>query len=126
MCAEVFTSLVSTVVHVWRMVTEERSKFLAGRNDQVPDFVFLAHVLDLVSAMHVQFIFRWHSSMPFAVKPLLLVFWPVAIVIMLCMWAWSKTFLVSMYRLRGRLHQIWAVPRFGFQVRVLIRALEQF
>nr|CAD1827840.1 unnamed protein product [Ananas comosus var. bracteatus] len=112
---EVFTSLVSTVVHVWRMVTEERSKFLAGRNDQVPDFVFLAHVLDLVSAMHVQFIFRWHSSMPFAVKPLLLVFWPVAIVIMLCMWAWSKTFLVSMYRLRGRLHQIWAVPRFGFQ-----------
>ncbi|XP_020091196.1 protein ECERIFERUM 3-like [Ananas comosus] len=86
-----------------------------GRNDQVPDFVFLAHVLDLVSAMHVQFIFRWHSSMPFAVKPLLLVFWPVAIVIMLCMWAWSKTFLVSMYRLRGRLHQIWAVPRFGFQ-----------
>lgn len=34
---------------------------------------------------------------------------------MLLMWAWSKTFLVTFYNLRGRLHQTWAVPRFGFQ-----------
>lgn len=35
--------------------------------------------------------------------------------IMLVMWGWSKTFLVSFYNLRGRLHQTWVVPRFGFQ-----------
>ncbi|GFY80661.1 fatty acid hydroxylase superfamily [Actinidia rufa] len=34
---------------------------------------------------------------------------------MLVMWAKSKTFLFSFYGLRGRLHQTWVVPRFGFQ-----------
>ncbi|XP_028083461.1 very-long-chain aldehyde decarbonylase GL1-1-like [Camellia sinensis] len=34
---------------------------------------------------------------------------------MLVMWAKSKTFSVSFYNLRGRLHHTWAVPRFGFQ-----------
>ncbi|URE21326.1 WAX2 C-terminal domain [Musa troglodytarum] len=34
---------------------------------------------------------------------------------MLMMWARSKTFLVCLYCLRGRLHQVWMVPRFGFQ-----------
>ncbi|KAG4938648.1 hypothetical protein JHK86_044789 [Glycine max] len=35
--------------------------------------------------------------------------------ILLEMWAWSKTFLVSFYYRRGRLHQTWVVPRCGFQ-----------
>ncbi|KAG5099389.1 hypothetical protein JHK82_044441 [Glycine max] len=35
--------------------------------------------------------------------------------ILLAMWAWSKTFLVSFYYRRGRLHQTWVVPRCGFQ-----------
>ncbi|KAF2310376.1 hypothetical protein GH714_008278 [Hevea brasiliensis] len=33
----------------------------------------------------------------------------------LTMWARAKTFLISFYNLRGRLHATWAVPRFGFQ-----------
>ncbi|WOL08605.1 protein ECERIFERUM 3 [Canna indica] len=94
-----------------------QEEIASGKNDQIPEFVFLAHVVDLVSALHVPFMFRSCSSMPFSIKscPYVLVMWPLSFVIMLIMWAWSKTFLVSFYYLRGRLHQMWVVPRFGFQ-----------
>lgn len=86
-----------------------------GKYGRVPDFVFLAHVVDVISALHVPFVFRSFGSLPFATRIFLLPLWPQAFVIMLVMWAWSKTFLVTFYNLRGRLHQTWAVPRFGFQ-----------
>ncbi|KAG1326498.1 putative protein ECERIFERUM 3 [Cocos nucifera] len=86
-----------------------------GKNDEVPDFVFLAHVVDVSSSIHVPFLFRTFGSMPYSFKPFLLVIWPAAFLTMLIMWAWSKTFLISFYKLRGQLHQIWAVPRYGFQ-----------
>ncbi|KAK6944289.1 putative domain Wax2, C-terminal [Dillenia turbinata] len=87
----------------------------AGKNGRVPDFVFLAHVVDVSSAMHVPFVFRSYGSMPFTFRFFLLPMWPFTFLIMLAMWAWSKTFLISFYYIRGRLHQTWAVPRFGFQ-----------
>lgn len=85
-------------------------------NDRVPDFVFLAHVVDVVSSMHVPFAFRSCSSLPWAMRPVLLPLWPVAFAFMLLQWFFSKTFTVSFYFLRGRLHQTWSVPRYGFQV----------
>ncbi|KAL2462244.1 Protein ECERIFERUM 3 [Abeliophyllum distichum] len=84
-------------------------------NDRVPDFVFLAHVVDVMSAMHAPFVFRSFSSIPFGIKPFLFPMWPYTVLVMLIMWAKSKTFLFSFYNLRGRLHQTWVVPRFGFQ-----------
>ncbi|RZS12719.1 hypothetical protein BHM03_00044198 [Ensete ventricosum] len=90
----------------------------AGKNDRVPDFVFLAHVVDIFSSVHVPFVLRSASSMPFFTNPLLFFLWPLAFFSMLVMWALSKTFLLSFYNLRGRLHQTWVVPRFGFQVVV--------
>ncbi|XP_059636090.1 very-long-chain aldehyde decarbonylase CER3 [Cornus florida] len=87
----------------------------SGENGRVPDFVFLAHVVDITSAMHVCFVFRSFASRPYATRIFLLPFWPVCFVVMLVMWAKSKTFLVSFYNLRNRLHQTWSVPRFGFQ-----------
>ncbi|RRT41058.1 hypothetical protein B296_00042459 [Ensete ventricosum] len=86
------------------------------KKDQVPDFVFLAHVIDVISSMHVPFVFRSISSMAFTNYIFLLVFWPIAFLVMLFMWAFSKAFLLSFYTLRGRLHQTWVVPRYGFQV----------
>ncbi|XP_066371410.1 very-long-chain aldehyde decarbonylase GL1-3-like [Miscanthus floridulus] len=86
-----------------------------GMNDRVPDFVFLAHVVDVVSSMHVPFAFRSCSSLPWATHPVLLPLWPVAFGFMLLQWFFSKTFTVSFYFLRGRLHQTWSVPRYGFQ-----------
>ncbi|XP_010914063.1 very-long-chain aldehyde decarbonylase GL1-1 isoform X2 [Elaeis guineensis] len=105
---------------VWGGTTNSKSWELhkeinEGKNDEVPDFVFLAHVVDVSSSIHVPFICRTFGSMPYSFKPFLLVIWPAAFLTMLVMWAWSKTFLVSFYKLRGRLHQIWAVPRYGFQ-----------
>ncbi|XP_072963927.1 very-long-chain aldehyde decarbonylase GL1-2-like [Typha angustifolia] len=94
---------------------ELQKEISSGKNDQVPDFVFLVHVVDVISSMHVAFGFRAVSSMPFAFNPLLLPLWPLAFLAMVAMWIWSKTFLVSFYNLRGRLHQTWAVPRYGFQ-----------
>ncbi|KAA8535450.1 hypothetical protein F0562_030453 [Nyssa sinensis] len=85
------------------------------KNGRVPDFVFLAHGVDLTSAMHAPFLLRSLGSKPFTIKIFLLPFWPCVFVVMLLMWAKSKTFLFSFYNLRGRLHQTWAVPRFGFQ-----------
>ncbi|KAH0458983.1 hypothetical protein IEQ34_011797 [Dendrobium chrysotoxum] len=87
----------------------------SGKNIHVPDFVFLAHAVDAVSSMHASFAFRSFSSMPFRILPFILVLWPGAFLIMLVMWACSKTFLLSFYNLHGRLHQYWVVPRHGFQ-----------
>ncbi|XP_073002940.1 very-long-chain aldehyde decarbonylase GL1-2-like [Typha latifolia] len=94
---------------------ELQKEISSGKNDQVPDFVFLAHVVDVISSLHVSFVFRSVSSMPFAANLILLPLWPGAFVCMLLMWALSKTFLVTFYNLRGRLHQTWTVPRYGFQ-----------
>ncbi|KAI3694733.1 hypothetical protein L1987_77703 [Smallanthus sonchifolius] len=80
-----------------------------------PDFVFLAHVVDITSSLHSPFVTRSFSSMPYNARLFLLPQWPFAFLVMLVMWARSKTFLFSFYNLRGRLHQTWVVPRFGFQ-----------
>ncbi|KAF8400443.1 hypothetical protein HHK36_013741 [Tetracentron sinense] len=87
----------------------------SGKNGSIPDFVFLAHVVDFISAMHVPFVIRSFSSLPFSTRIFLIPMWPFSVIVMLVMWAYSKTFLITFYNLRGRLHQTWAVPRFGFQ-----------
>lgn len=93
----------------------------AGENVRVPDFVFLAHVVDVTASMHPPFVFRSLASLPYSPKLFLLPFWPLAFSAMFALWAWSKTFLISFYWLRGRLHQTWAVPRYGFQVYAVTR-----
>ncbi|XP_022730208.1 protein ECERIFERUM 3-like isoform X2 [Durio zibethinus] len=85
------------------------------KKGRVPDFVFLAHVVDVTSAMHVPFVFRSFASIPFSTRIFLVPMWPGTFIVMLMMWARSKTFLLTFYNLRGRLHQTWVVPRFGFQ-----------
>ncbi|XP_058226574.1 very-long-chain aldehyde decarbonylase CER3-like isoform X2 [Rhododendron vialii] len=98
--------------HSWDIHKETSS----GKNGKVPDFVFLVHVVDMMQAMHVPFLFRSFSSHPFSIMPFLIPLWPFSFLMMLIMWAKSKTFLISFYNLRNRLLlQTWAVPRFGFQ-----------
>ncbi|KAK6123790.1 hypothetical protein DH2020_042467 [Rehmannia glutinosa] len=97
----------------WDLHKEISSRTSA--DSRVPDFVFLAHGVDIMSSMHAPFVFRSFSSTPFSVKLFLLPMWPYTFIVMLVMWAKSKTFLFSFYNLRGKLHQTWAVPRFGFQ-----------
>ncbi|KAK4784996.1 hypothetical protein SAY86_001685 [Trapa natans] len=87
----------------------------SGCLERVADFVFLAHVVDLSSSMHAPFIWRSFASMPFSTRLFQIPCLPAAFGVMLAMWAWAETFTVSFYSLRGRLHQTWVVPRFGFQ-----------
>ncbi|KAK4404444.1 Very-long-chain aldehyde decarbonylase CER3 [Sesamum angolense] len=97
----------------WDM--HKKNSLDSGKNGRVPDFVFLAHVVDLSSSMHAPFVVRSVASHPYYTRTYLKPFLPVSFVAMLLMWAKSKTFLVSFYNLRNRLHQTWTVPRFGFQ-----------
>uniref|UniRef100_A0A0V0IJU1 Protein ECERIFERUM 3-like n=1 Tax=Solanum chacoense TaxID=4108 RepID=A0A0V0IJU1_SOLCH len=97
----------------WEMHT--KLSIDSGKNGRVPDFVFLAHVVDMTSAMHAPFLFRSFASTPFCTRLFLLPFLPLVFVFMFVMWAYSKVFLATFYNLRGRLHQTWVVPRFGFQ-----------
>ncbi|KAF5742859.1 Fatty acid hydroxylase superfamily [Tripterygium wilfordii] len=87
----------------------------SGNNERVAEFVFLAHVVDLTSAMHAPFVFRSYASIPYTTRMILLPLLPLTFLFMLGMWAWAKPFKVSFYNLRGRLHETWTVPRFGFQ-----------
>ncbi|XP_051120715.1 very-long-chain aldehyde decarbonylase CER3 [Andrographis paniculata] len=93
----------------------QNSNNSSGENARVPDFVFLAHVVDMSSALHAPFVYRSVASLPYYTRIYLLPMLPVSFFAMLFMWAKSKTFLVSFYNLRNRLHQTWVVPRFGFQ-----------
>ena len=97
---------------------------MAGKNGRVPDFVFLAHVVDVTSSMHAPFVSRFFASRPFVTKLSLFPSWPAAFIVMLIMWGRSKIFLYSYYNLRNWLHQTWVVPRFGFQVMAQKRVLE--
>ncbi|KZV29589.1 protein ECERIFERUM 3 [Dorcoceras hygrometricum] len=85
------------------------------KNVRIPDFVFLAHVVDLSSAMHPAFCNRNIAALPYYTRLYLIPFLPLSFLAMAIMWAKSKTFLYSFYELRGRLNQTWVVPRFGFQ-----------
>lgn len=97
----------------WELQKEIGSRTSA--DEKAPDFVFLAHVVDVMSAMHSPFVFRSFSSTPFGNKLFLLPLWPFTFLVMIVMWLKSKTFLFSFYILRGKVHQTWVVPRFGFQ-----------
>ncbi|KAG6413091.1 hypothetical protein SASPL_125791 [Salvia splendens] len=97
----------------WKM--HKRNCLNSGKNGRVPDFVFLAHVVDVSSSLHAPFVNRSAASMPYYTRFYTIPFLPVAFLVMLAMWVKSRTFLISFYNIRGRLHQTWAVPRFGFQ-----------
>ncbi|CAK8534428.1 unnamed protein product [Lathyrus sativus] len=86
-----------------------------GNCSRVPDFVFLAHIVDVTSSMHVQFGLRSFASLPFTTRLFLIPLFPIPVISLLAMWLWSKTFLLSFYYLKDRLHQTWVVPRCGFQ-----------
>ncbi|KAJ8528109.1 hypothetical protein K7X08_015560 [Anisodus acutangulus] len=97
----------------WDMHT--KASIESGKNGRVPDFVFLAHVVDMTSALHVPYVFRSFSSTPFSTKLYMIPLLPLSFLAMLVMWLYSKPFLNTFYYLRGYLHQTWVVPRFGFQ-----------
>ncbi|TVU09615.1 hypothetical protein EJB05_43099 [Eragrostis curvula] len=97
----------------------EMQKQTSAGVDEVPHFVFLAHLVDMTQSLHVPFVLQSYASMPFSVQLFLVPMWPVAFLVMLLVSVLpskSKTFLISCYNLRGRLHQMWVVPSYGPQM----------
>ncbi|CAL5001849.1 unnamed protein product [Urochloa decumbens] len=92
---------------------ELQKKNSAG-SDDIPGFVFLAHLVDVMASMHSRTVSRSQASLPCRATPAAVLLWPVAFASMLVMWAWSETFPVYSYRLRGGLFDTWVVPRYGF------------
>ncbi|XP_059291590.1 very-long-chain aldehyde decarbonylase CER3-like isoform X1 [Lycium ferocissimum] len=97
----------------WNLQKEISSR--TSTDERAPDFVFLAHIVDIMSSMHAPFVFRSFSSVPFSTRLFLLPMWPFTFVVVLIMWLKSKTLLFSFYYIRGKLNQTWVVPRAGFQ-----------
>ncbi|PUZ51701.1 hypothetical protein GQ55_6G209600 [Panicum hallii var. hallii] len=94
----------------------ELQKRNSAGTDEIPGFVFLIHIVDVTASLHNNMTSRSYASLPYGrATPVTLLHWPIAFVIMLAMWVWSKTFVAYFYRLRGRLFQTWVVPRYGFQ-----------
>ncbi|KAK1413152.1 hypothetical protein QVD17_34920 [Tagetes erecta] len=96
----------------WDLHREIRSN--EGKKAKAPEFVFLAHGVDIMSSMHAPLIFRSLSSLPFTTKLIMFPIWPFAFLVVLMMWAKSRPFLLTFCHLRGKLLQSWVVPRFGF------------
>ncbi|KAK1323729.1 Protein ECERIFERUM 3 [Acorus calamus] len=111
-----FMPLYDALGNTLNKKTWELHKHISSVGDnRVPDFVFLAHVVDVISSMHAPYVIRSIASLPYTANLLLLPIWPGACLMMLLMWAYSKPFLHCFYNLRGFLFQTWAVPRYGFQ-----------
>lgn len=99
----------------WTMHRQIRMDGASEKKTRIPDFVFLAHMVDISSSLHAPFANRSLSSLPYSTPGLLLILWPIAFSVMLMMWAWAKPFRISFYNLRSKLHETWVVPRYGYQ-----------
>ncbi|PIA46084.1 hypothetical protein AQUCO_01600391v1 [Aquilegia coerulea] len=94
---------------------ELHKKIFSGENTKEPDFVFLMHCVDVISSIHVPFVLRSFVSLPYTTRLFLFPLWPLAFATTMLLWMFGKAFLVMGYTLRGRVHQSWCVPRYGFQ-----------
>ncbi|GLJ17033.1 hypothetical protein SUGI_0294680 [Cryptomeria japonica] len=105
--------------HLWGTLNSKswtlQRSVCAGEDNRVPDFVFLAHIVDVLSSLHVRFLLRGFTATPFRSWWFLWPLWPVVIPVMFVMWIWAKPFVNTGHKLKGYLNHTWVVPRFGFQ-----------
>lgn len=87
----------------------------AGRNEK-PDFVFLAHGTELLSAFHLPFGIPSFAAWPYATRWFLWPLWPLTLPILAILWIFGRPFAADKYRLKDLRTETWVVPRFGFQV----------
>ncbi|KAH9330263.1 hypothetical protein KI387_002371, partial [Taxus chinensis] len=105
--------------HIWGTFNSKswdlHASARAGQGDRVPDYVFLAHIVDILSSLHVRFLLRGFTGTPFASWWFLWPFWPVIIPFIFTLWIRAKTFVNTGHILKGCLNQTWIIPRYGFQ-----------
>eukprot|EP00250_Pteridium_aquilinum_P008302 c17835_g1_i1 orf=132-2018(+) len=87
-----------------------------GKEEVVPDSVFVPHGVDLVSALHCGLLGRTFSSNPREGTN----WWaqlltPVLFMGLWVPWVWGKAYMVAQYTLHGVTQQTWSLPLIGFQ-----------
>eukprot|EP00249_Psilotum_nudum_P001331 c13772_g1_i1 orf=965-2224(-) len=87
-----------------------------GRKERPPDFVFLVHVIDLSASLHSPFVFAGFASLPYSGRWFIVPFVPLAFLAMGALWLWGTNIESMKYYLRDNFHELWCVPRYGFQV----------
>eukprot|EP00850_Spirogloea_muscicola_P018792 SM000176S03123 [mRNA] locus=s176:54048:58847:- [translate_table: standard] len=90
------------------------SSIRKGRTDR-PDFIFLAHGTELLSAFHVPFGLPQFAAHPYAPSWLMYLLWPLTLPLLALVWLFGQTFVADKYKLRDLRMQTWVIPRFGFQ-----------
>lgn len=90
---------------------------LAERPEEIPDFVFLAHCIDVLSSLHVSFCIRTLAAYPYVCHWFLWFMWPVTTFALFFFWTWGQTFVAYKYYLNKLRCMTWVIPRHGFQVQ---------
>ncbi len=88
----------------------------AGREEEIPNFVFLAHCIDVLTSLHAPFCIRTLAAYPFTAHWFLWLLWLPLIPILIVFWLFGQTFLASQYILDHLNCNTWVIPRHGFQV----------
>lgn len=97
----------------FKMHEELRKK---GKEEVVPDSVFVPHGVDFVSALHIGLVGRTFSSVPRGGwRWWTYIFVPVVFVGVWISWLWGKAYVVAQYTIHGVTQQTWSMPLIGFQ-----------
>ncbi|CAK9260814.1 unnamed protein product [Sphagnum jensenii] len=86
-----------------------------GREEEIPNFVFLAHCIDVLTSLHAPFCIRTLAAYPFTAHWFLWLLWLPLIPILIVFWLCGQTFLASQYILDHLNCNTWVIPRHGFQ-----------
>ncbi|KAG0623686.1 hypothetical protein M758_3G193600 [Ceratodon purpureus] len=86
-----------------------------GRPEQIPDFVFLAHCIDVLSSLHVSFCIRTLAANPYVCHYFIWWMWPFTLFFLNIFWYFGQTFVADAYNLKLLKCMTWVIPRHGFQ-----------
>ncbi|KAG0564726.1 hypothetical protein KC19_8G134500 [Ceratodon purpureus] len=86
-----------------------------GNDEEIPEFVFLAHCIDVLSSLQIGFLFRTLSAHPFEAHWFLWPLWLPSAIATTIFWCLSQdTFVLHKYYLYKLKCMAWVVPRYGF------------
>ena len=108
--------MLNFLIRFWQTFWNGSDTSLTGRPEPVPDFVFLAHCIDVLSSLHVSFCIRTLAANPYVCHWFIWWLWPFVLFFLNMFWYWGQTFVADAYNLKQLKCMTWVIPRHGFQV----------